>query len=451
MSLPPDPQVPRSGARLDEHLGPLRRRWAILTGCVLTGGATGLGLLWFTPAAYTATTQVLVMPVGTQEPGNQVTNRQREALNLDTEAQVAQSAVVAERAAMALRAAGPAEPAEPAEPADPDELEVSVPPNSSVLQIAVTAAEPAAAAARSHAYAEAYLAHRRHNALTAMAEQQRTVLGKYRHVSSAIEATIKRLHTLPRGSAEHAIAAQRQTVLNRQAANLALKYDELRTVAVTPGAIISKAEPPTEPSRPVLPLHLGTGIMAGLLAGVAAAQARDRLDTRLRTAADIERLTGLPVLADLSDPHEHDLPHDLASAVVAACPGTRLLVKALPAHLYLSSPADPLTVGAPLTVLDGSDVRDLSRADAALLLVGLGLVTSTEVTAALRRLARHDVPVIGAVAATDAVPAFVPFIEARPHASLGKLVATGELEVSVPAEGTHMEALHRPRRRGNPA
>ncbi|TDE40453.1 hypothetical protein E1295_31955 [Nonomuraea mesophila] len=443
MSLPPDPQVPRSGAHLDEHLGLLRRRWAILTGCVLAGGAAGLGLLWFTPAAYTATTQVLVMPVGTQEPGNQVTNRQREALNLDTEAQVAQSAVVAKRAAMALPGTEPAELEE--------EIEVSVPPNSSVLLIAVTSAEPAAAAARSHAYAEAYLAHRRHNALTAMAEQQRTVLGKYRQVSSAIETTIRRLHTLPRGSAEHAIAAQRQTVLNRQAAHLALKYDELRTVAVTPGTIISKAEPPTEPSRPVLPLHLGTGIMAGLLAGVAAAHLRDRLDTRLRTAADIERLTGLRVLADLSDPHEHDLPHDLASAVVAACPGTRLLVEALPAHLYVSSPAEPLTVGAPLTVLDGSDVRDLSRADAALLLVGLGLVTSTEVMAALRRLARHDVPVIGAVAATDAVPAFAPFIEARPHTSLGKLVATGELEVSVPAEGTHMQALHRPRRRGTPA
>ncbi|MGP3931405.1 Wzz/FepE/Etk N-terminal domain-containing protein [Nonomuraea sp. KM88] len=439
MSLPPDPQVPRTGAQLGEHLAPLRRRWAVLVGCVVAGGAAGLALLWLTPASYTATTQVLVMPVGTQEPGNQVTNRQREALNLDTEAQVAQSTVVATRAAMALRGA------------ELEEVEVSVPPNSAVLWIAVTAAEPAAAAAQSHAYAEAYLAHRRHNALTAMAEQQRTVLAKLKHVNSAIELTIKRLHTLPRGSAEHAIAAQRQNVLNRQAANLALKYDELRTVAVTPGAIISKAEPPTEPSGPVLPLHLGTGLMAGLLAGTAAAHARDRLDTRLRTAADIERLTGLPVLADLSRPGEHELPHDLAGAVVAACPGNRLLVKALPAHLYVSSPAEPLAVGAPLTVLDGSDVRDLSRADAALLLVGLRRVTSTEVAATVRRLARHDVPVIGAVAATDAVPSFVPYIEARPHTSLGKLVATGELQVSVPAEGTRMQAPHRTRRRGKPA
>ncbi|MFG1703844.1 YveK family protein [Nonomuraea sp. M3C6] len=427
-----------SGTDLDEHLALLRRRWLVLVGCVVFGGTAGLALMRLTPPSYTATTQVLVMPVGAQEPGNQVTARQREPLNLDTEAQVAQSAVVAARAAGTLGGVVPGP------------VEVSVPPNSAVLWISVTAPEPGAAAAQSRAYAEAYLANRRESTLTAMAEQQQAVLGKLKQVNAGIDLVIKELGGLARGSAEHAIATQRQGVLNRQAASLALKYDALRTVAVTPGTIISQAAPPSAPSSPSLPLYLGTGLMAGLLTGSAAAYARDRLDTRLRTAADVERLTGLPVLTDLSGSREHGVLHELACSVVAACPGQRLLVKALPADLCSSSLAEPLSVSAPLSVLDGSDVRDLARADAALLLVGLGRVTSTQVAATVLHLGRHDVPIVGVVTATDAVPSFVPLLEPRTHTSLGKLVATGELEISVSAETTPMQALHHPRRPGQP-
>ncbi|UBU12416.1 Wzz/FepE/Etk N-terminal domain-containing protein [Nonomuraea gerenzanensis] len=425
-----------SGTDLDEHLALLRRRWLLLVGCVVFGGTAGLGLMRLTPPAYTATAQVLVMPVGPQEQTNQVSNRQRESLNLDTEAQVAQSAVVAARAARALGL----DRTEPAE--------VSVPPNSAVLWISVTAAHPDTAAAQAAAYAEAYLANRRESALTSMTEQQQAVLSKLKQVNAGIDQLIKQLARLPRSGPEHAIATQRQGVLNRQAANLALRYDALRTVAITPGTVISQAAPPEAPSSPSLPLYLGTGLMAGLLAGSAAAYTRDRFDRRLRTPADVERLTGLPVLSDLSSPREHGVLHDLACAVVSACPGKRLLIRALPADLYASSLAEPLAVSAPLVVLDGSDVRDLSRADAAVLLVGLGLVTSEEVAATARQLARHDVPVIGVVTATDAVPSFVPLLEPRPHTSLGKLVATGELEPGVSAETTPMQALHHPRRPG---
>jgi polysaccharide biosynthesis transport protein len=432
MSQSPDVQARRPGADLEEHLSLLRRRWLLLVGCVVFGGTAGLALMRLTPPAYTATTQVHVMPVGPQEPGNQVTPRQREALNLDTEAQVAQSAVVAARAARTLRIDAP------------EPVEVSVPPNSAILWISVTAADPAVSAAQSHAYADAYLAHRRESALAALAEQQKVVLAKLKQVNASLDTAIRGLGGLPKGSPERTIALQRQSVLSRQAAGLALKYDALRTIAVTPGTIISRATPPNASSSPSLPLHLGTGLMAGLLAGSAAAYTRDRLDTRLRAAADVERLTGLPVLSDLSGPRGKGELHDLACAVVAACPGKRLLVKALPADLYTSSLAEPLAISAPLTVLDGSDVRDLARAEAALLLVGLGRVTAEQVAAAARQLGRQDVPIIGVVTATDALPSFVPRLEPRPHTPLGKLVATGEFGVSVSAETTPMQSLHQP-------
>jgi capsular polysaccharide biosynthesis protein len=428
MSLPPDRPAHRSGTDLGEHLSLLRRRWLLLLGCVLAGGTTGLALLRIVPPSYTATTQLLVTPVGVSEQVNQVTTRQREPLNLDTEAQIAMSSVVAAKAAQAVNATA----LEPAE--------VSVPPNSSVLSISYSAADPVTAAAGSRAYAEAYLAHRTESAQAALLAQQKLLLAKLKHVNTSLSAVIKQLGGLTRGTAAHTLATHRQGVLNRQANSLTLKYDALRTLAVTPGSVISPATAPSAPSSPSLPLCLGSGLMAGLLLGVAAAMLRDRLDTRLRSAADVERLTGLPALADLSYPRDPAALHDLTSAVLAACPGKRLLVRAVPAELGSSRVAAPLATSAPLSVLSGADVSDLARADAALLLIGLGQATSVQVAATVRHLSRHNVPIIGAVTTTDLTPA----PPSPQHTPLGKLVAGGEPERAAGAETSPMHALHQP-------
>ncbi|WP_049557195.1 Wzz/FepE/Etk N-terminal domain-containing protein [Nonomuraea sp. SBT364] len=407
MSSTPDCPAHRSGTDLGEHLSLLRRRWLLFLGCFLAGGTMGLALMRLTPPAYTATTQVLVTPVGVPEQGNQVTSRQREQLNLDTEAQIARSAVVAAAAAKAAKVT------------EPEPVEVTVPPNSAVLLMSVTAPDPATAAAQSRAYAEAYLANRADSAQAAITAQQKLILAKLKQVNTALGEVIGQLGELRRGTAEHALAAHRQGVLNRQVNSLTLKYDALKTVPVTPGSVISRAEPPLEPSSPSLPLYLASGLVAGLLTGAGAASVRDRLDTRLRTAADVERLTGLPALADLARPAE------LITAVVAACPGKWLLVRAVPAELGTASVIAPLAASAPLSVLNGAEVGDLGRADAAVLLIGLGEATAERVAATVRQLDRHGVPVIGAVTTTDLTPAPAP--DTRRPNTLGKLVASGEL------------------------
>ena len=166
MSLSPDSPGRRPGTDLADHLSLLRRRWLLFLGLLLAGGTAGLALLRVTPPAYTATTQVLVAPVGVQEQSNQVTNRQREPLNLDTEAQIAQSSVVATKAAKELKTS------------TPEPVEVSVPPNSAVLWISFTAADPAVAAAQSRAYAQAYLANRTESAQATMTAQQQGDAGQ---------------------------------------------------------------------------------------------------------------------------------------------------------------------------------------------------------------------------------------------------------------------------------
>lgn len=398
MSLSPD-----IGTDLAEHVSLLRRRKLLFLGCVLVFVAGSALLLGVTPPAYTATTQVLVAPTGVQDQANQVTNRQRESLNLDTEAQVAQSSVVAAKAGQLLKTATPL----PAE--------VTVPPNSSVLWISVTGGDPAVSAAQSRAYAEAYLANRTETAQQQLAAQLKTLLAKLKQVSSSTTDVVEQLSKLAKGSAERTIATQRLSVLNRQTYSLTMKYDALKTVAVTPGTVISQATTPTAPSSPSLPLYLGSGLMLGLVIGAAAAYTRDRLDTRLRKAADVERLTGLCVLADLSGPPDPAALLDLSSAVVASCAGERLLVRTVPAELGAAGLAEPLAANAPLSVLSGADVRDLARADAALVLVGLGRARAGDVAAAVRHLTRHDVPIIGAVTVTGDI---------QEKSELGKLVAS---------------------------
>ena len=51
------------------------------------------------------------------------------------------------------------------------------------------------------------------------------------------------------------------------------------------------------PSKSVLNILLGAAL--SLLAGVTAAFARDRMDPTVKTAAEAEALTGLPILADI--------------------------------------------------------------------------------------------------------------------------------------------------------
>ncbi|MEU4833275.1 Wzz/FepE/Etk N-terminal domain-containing protein [Streptosporangium sp. NPDC023615] len=285
MSSSPDVPARRSGGDLADYVSLLRRRRLIVLSMLLAGTGGGLALLWATPASYTASAQVLVTPAGPQEQVNQVTARQREPLNLDTEAQIARSAVVAARARGLFGGlSGPAE--------------VSVPPNTSVLEISCTAAAPATAASCADAYALAYLAQRRESSTQTLTAQLKAVLVKLKQVNASLTTVATTLPGLGNGTAERALALQRQNVLLRQVHALTARYDALRTVAVTPGSVISRPVAPTEPRAPRPPLYLGSGLMTGLLCGVGCAWIRDRLDTTLRDTADVRRLTGLEAVDD---------------------------------------------------------------------------------------------------------------------------------------------------------
>ncbi|GII88816.1 hypothetical protein Ssi03_68060 [Sphaerisporangium siamense] len=369
----------------------LLRRRVTLAWFLLGGLTLGVLALVLTPASYTATAEVLVSPTGVQEQTNPTTQRQREPLNLDTEAQIAHSAVVAARAARILKV-------QDAE-ALRERVTVNVPPNSAVLAVSYTAGDPASAAAGAQAFAKGYLAQRESTARHAIDAQLKALSGKLRQVDSALGAVVAALPRAPRGSAQRTIAVQRQNVLTRQVYALTLKHDALKTVAVTPGSVISDARPPGSPARPRPPLYLGSGLFLGLLAGTGAAMLRDRLDTRLRTAADIERLTGLPVLCKGGNAREL---RELAMAVARHLrDGGELLVRGVTPGVDPEPIADDLRLAltglAPIWVRTDQE----ARADAALLVVESRAARSKQLARAVRQLRRTEISPLGVILLTS--------------------------------------------------
>ncbi|MEO3812114.1 hypothetical protein ABGB17_24220 [Sphaerisporangium sp. B11E5] len=375
-------------ARPTADIGPmLLRRRAAVAGCLIAGLCGGGLALAATAPSYVATAEVLVSPTGVQDQTNPVTPRQREALNLDTEAHVARSAVVAARAARQLKSDDPT--------ALREQVTVTVPPNSAVLTVSYTAGDPVSAAAGAQAFARAYLAQRAATASQALTAQVKVLAAKLREANTQLSATIGALPRLPAGSTDRAIAVQRQNVLNRQILTLTAKHDALRTIAVTPGVIITDARPPTAPTAPRPPLYFGTGLFLGLLTGVSVAMIRDRFDTRLRTAADVERLTGLPVLCEGENAREL---RELAMAVAAHLrDGGELLVRSVTPGTDPEPIADDLRVA--LTGLAPIWVRTdrTARADAALLLVETKAARATHLSHALRQLRRTATAPLGVI------------------------------------------------------
>ncbi|WP_069385821.1 polysaccharide biosynthesis tyrosine autokinase [Cellulosimicrobium cellulans] len=110
-------------------------------------------------------------------------------------------------------------------------------------------------------------------------------------------------------------AALAADIADTVAASLAEIVGELETPAGggdSPVQIstVRSATVPVEPSSPNVRLDLALGLVVGLALGVGLAVARELLDTRVRSAADVEAITDAPVLGTIgyeADAPEHPL------------------------------------------------------------------------------------------------------------------------------------------------
>ncbi|MEV0839652.1 Wzz/FepE/Etk N-terminal domain-containing protein [Actinocatenispora sera] len=276
---------------LADHLAALRRGWLVLACAALLGLIAAGVVTTLLPHRYRATTAVLVLPTGAQD-ANAAGGRTKESINLDTEAQLVRSTAVAARARTLLHVTTP--PAQLAGAVD-----VSVPPNSTVLQIAYSATDPAAARAGSHAFATAYLANRADSAQAATNATVRALREQANRVNAELRSTTGKLANAEPNSSTHALLDAQRRNLTGQLGTLGNRINDATTRATSAGRIITDAAAPTRPTSPSVPVNLAAGLLVGLFAGAVAALAAARFGRRVATAADLTRRTGVPVLSDV--------------------------------------------------------------------------------------------------------------------------------------------------------
>ncbi|MFG2106380.1 Wzz/FepE/Etk N-terminal domain-containing protein [Micromonospora chersina] len=286
----PSPHLAESdsdGLALMAYLGWLRRRWWILVLAAVLGLAGGLAVSQLQHARYTSGTSLLVRPLSAGAESNP-----NAKVNLDTEAQVVRSLVVAERAKGLMKVDTGADQLVKS-------VTVTVPPNSQILQVAYEADSPAQAQAGSHAFAQAYLDLRKATAQKTLENETTALKQQITDVNKQLSAVAGRIAAAPANSPERERAEADRNVLTNQLTSLNNRLSPLLSAENDPGEIISDARLPESPSSPNRTLNLASGMGAGLLLGIVLALVLDRLDTRIRRGRDIADRVGLPLLLEL--------------------------------------------------------------------------------------------------------------------------------------------------------
>jgi uncharacterized protein involved in exopolysaccharide biosynthesis/Mrp family chromosome partitioning ATPase len=364
---------------VSHYLGMFRRHWwvaLLATGAGLGAGAAVSGAL---PKVYESTTSVLVQAV--DQDVNAQGGRTKGAINLDTEAQLVGSGAVAVKAQQLLRS--PASPIELAR-----NVSVEVPANTTVLVIRYSASDPKAAQAGSHAFAEAYLRNREETAQSGLDQQIKTLSLKVRQLTASLTTINTRLAGAKPGSSERSNLESLRNNSQNQLNSLTGRLNELTTTTVGAGSIISDARVPDAPTSPNALLNMATGAMAGLLLGLALAFARERLDRRVRTAADVRdraRINVLAVLDERTTPHFDDVLQPYG-------PGGRVFNRLRNEVLASLTTGDQIIVvtgasrGSAATLVAANLAAALARTGSDVVLIGAHLPDSVVDAAPLARM-----------------------------------------------------------------
>ncbi|RKS05596.1 subunit length determinant protein [Nocardiopsis sp. Huas11] len=286
-----------SGPELREYTALLRRRLRLVVAGALGGLVLATAAVLMVPPSYTSTAAVQVRPTGVAELTGERSGRVAGDVNLDTEAQVLVSDQVADRVADTIAESGGTAP----DTGDLRErVEVTVPPNSNVLEIHYTAGSAEDARTGADAFAAAYLELRE-------AQVRELVDSQLEALRAEQESRYESLSDLASESAGATGAAAagadaRAEALRAEIAELGNGISPLGALqeTIVPGQVITPASTPEGPTSPVPALWLPAGAALGLLVGLLAAVARDRLDPRLRDTEETPRISGVPVLLDLS-------------------------------------------------------------------------------------------------------------------------------------------------------
>lgn len=268
----------------------LRRRWRLVVGGVLVGLIAAGGAIALLPKTYTSTASVMVQSTG--ENGAVQGGRTSGDVNLDTEAQIVKSTAVAVLALGKLD-----EPIAEEARGLARHVTVSVPPNTSVLNITFEAGDPEDARDGAAAFADAYLENRSAVASRRVEAQEEGVNVQLKELRAQSTELDKKLVSADPGTPEALSVQSQRDQLNRQIAELGSQLAQLRASALVPGEVITEAQIPQSPASPNVPILLLSCVLSGFLIGFLLAVLLDRLDHRIRDRRDLSSLGLDPLVA----------------------------------------------------------------------------------------------------------------------------------------------------------
>lgn len=242
------------------------RQWRVLVlvALAITLAAVAIGLIW--PDRYTATASVTVEAIPTADEATP-------NVNMETQRLIARSTEVLSLAADELDDTSVAELR--------DQLEVTIPRGSQVLEFRVTTGNAEGSAEIADAIATAYLDNRR-----AVAER------RISEASAALASTAEELRVQfagiePDNPLRESLEGQIRALDTQRAVLIA--------TAIDPGALIDPAAAPLDPETPSLYVFASAGVFLGLLVGAFAALVMDRVVDARRSRPARRRADVAPV------------------------------------------------------------------------------------------------------------------------------------------------------------
>lgn len=292
---------------ISDYLQVLRRRKWIVVGGLVLGLLIGLLAAARSSApSYTATAQVLVRSATSSvaNPGVYPDT----GVNIATEQRLASSADVAKFAAKRLES-----------DVFPTQLvsglAVSSQGDSNVLAFSYTAADPDTAELRAQTFADVYLERRARQGEKGVEQAIKTLQGRLDELEDELTEAQLSIIATPDGSLVQESAMARRNFLLQQVSPLGQRIEDLRTVTVRPGSVITPASAAYDADGLSSRNLIAGCALLGLLLGVALAFIRERTDDRLRVPSDVERRLGLPLLASIP---QHARPWRREPPVLAA-------------------------------------------------------------------------------------------------------------------------------------
>jgi Mrp family chromosome partitioning ATPase/capsular polysaccharide biosynthesis protein len=279
--------------RLADYTGTLRRRWWVIVLVAIVGTAGAVGYFRTAHKVYTATAAVYVTASSSGTAGQVANSRTTSTINLDTEAQVVQSATVAQAAdklmhstdnvSLLLR-----------------RVSVTVPANSQVLSISCEASSADGAASCAQSFAQAYLNYSSNSTTASIKTQLSTLQSNINSLESGSAKLKVAIANLPTNSPQRASDNEELTSEHSQLGSLNGQIATLTANLADPsgGSIISNATPPLTATSPKALLIIPSGLLGGLLIGLVLAYLVDRRHRRIRKPDDVTRLN-VPVLMSL--------------------------------------------------------------------------------------------------------------------------------------------------------